>query len=65
MYHQREKKRIKLIHYDETKERAHDSQIIDAKGNLKLSQGGSSQRSASGTNYGLKLYVRTVMESEA
>ena len=30
---------IKLKHYDETKERAHDSQITKAKENLKLSHG--------------------------
>ena len=28
---------IKLIHHDETKKRAHDSQIVRAKENLKLS----------------------------
>ena len=33
---------IKLTHYDETKKRAHDSQIVGAKENLKLSHGGSS-----------------------
>ena len=31
---------IKLTHHDETKERAHDSQIVRAKENLKLSHGG-------------------------
>ena len=35
---------IKLAHYDETKERAHNSQIVRAKENLKLSHGGSSYR---------------------
>ena len=38
-----------LIH-DETKERDHDSQIVRAKENLKLSHGGSSYRLASGTH---------------
>ena len=33
---------IKLTHHDETKKRAHDSQIVKAKENLKLSYGGSS-----------------------
>ena len=54
---------IKLTHYDETKKRAHDSQVaMIAKEDLKLSHGGPSQRQASGTN-GLKLYVRAVIES--
>ena len=35
---------IKLTHYDETKKRAHDSQIVRAKENLKLSHDGSSYR---------------------
>ena len=35
---------IKLTHHDETKKRAHDSQIVRAKENLKLSHGGSSYR---------------------
>ena len=48
---------MKLTHYDETKKRAHDSQIVRAKGNLKLSQG----KAKAPTN-GLKLYV---IESEA
>ena len=33
---------IKLLHHDETKKRAHDSQIVRAKENLKLSHVGSS-----------------------
>ena len=37
-----EKYSIKLTQYDETKKRAHDSQIVRAKENLKLSHGGSS-----------------------
>ena len=32
---------IKLTLHDETKKRAHDSQIVRAKENLKLSHGGS------------------------
>ena len=35
---------IKLTIHDETKKRAHDSQIVRAKENLKLSHGGSSYR---------------------
>ena len=31
---------IKLTHYDETKKRAHDSELVKAKENLKLSHGG-------------------------
>ena len=33
-----------LTHYDETKKRAHGSQIVRAKENLKLSHGGFSYR---------------------
>ena len=44
----------KLTHYVETKKRAHDSQIVRAKENLKLSHGGSSYRLASGTNKRIK-----------
>ena len=35
---------IKLTHYDETEKMAHDSQIVRAKGNFKLSNGGPSYR---------------------
>ena len=35
---------VKLTHHDETKKRAHDSQIVRAKENLKFSHGGSSYR---------------------
>ena len=45
---------IKLTHHDETKKRAHDSQIVRAKENLKLSHGGSSYRQASDTNPSIK-----------
>ena len=45
---------IKLTHYDETEERAHDSQIVIAKENLKLSHGGPSYSHASGTNPPIK-----------
>ena len=40
--------------YDATKKRAHDSQIVRAKENLKLSYGGPNQRQASGTNQRIK-----------
>ena len=46
--------KIKLNHYDETTKRTHDSQIVRAKENLKLSHGGPSQRKASGINPRLK-----------
>ena len=45
-----EKHSNKLAHHDETKKRAHDSQKVRAKENLKLSHGETSYRSASGTN---------------
>ena len=35
---------IKLTNHDETRKRAHDSQIVRAKENLKLSHSGSSYR---------------------
>ena len=40
--------------YDDTKKRAHDSQIVRAKENLKLSYGGPSQRQTSGSNKRIK-----------
>ena len=52
MYHHRET--IKSTHYDDTKKRAHDPQIVGAKENLKLSYGGPSQRQASNTNQQIK-----------
>ena len=42
---------IKLTHYDETEKRAHDSQIVRAKENLKLSHGRPSYSQSSGTSY--------------
>ena len=44
LYHHGKNTLIKLLHHDETKKRAHDSQIVRAKENLKLSHGGSSYR---------------------
>ena len=59
MYHHREtKKKLKLPHYDDTKKRAHDSQIVRAKEKLKLSYGGPSQRQASCTNQRIKALRR-------
>ena len=46
--------KIILTHHDETKKRAHDSQIVRAKENLKLSHGGSSYGYASGLNSTIK-----------
>ena len=37
---------INMKHYDETKKRAHDSQIARAKENIKLSHGGPSQKTS-------------------
>ena len=45
-----EKQSNQITHFDDTKKRAHDSQIVRAEENLKLSYGGPSQRQASGTN---------------
>ena len=41
---------IKLTNNGETKNRAHDLQIVRANETLKMSHGGSSHRQASGTN---------------
>ena len=49
-HHHREKNLLKLTHYDETKKRAHDSQLVRTKVNLKLSHSRPSQRQASATN---------------
>ena len=45
-----EKQSNQINRYDDTKKRAHDSQVVRAKENLKLSDGGPSQRQASDTN---------------
>ena len=45
---------IKLTHYDDTKKRARDSQIVRAKENIKLSYGVPCQRHALGTNQHIK-----------
>ena len=55
MYHTH----IKLTHYDETKKRAQDSQVVKAKENNKLSHGGSSYRYASGTNSRIKALLQS------
>ena len=45
---------IKLTRYHETKKKAHDSEIVRAKQNLKLSHDGPSYRQASGTTPPIK-----------
>ena len=45
---------IKLTHSDDTKKRAHDSQIVRARESLRLSYGGTSQRQISSTNQRIK-----------
>ena len=44
---------------------AHDSQIVRAKENLKLSHGGLATDKHQAPTHRLKLYVRAVIESEA
>ena len=56
---------IKLTLHDETKKRAHDSQIVRAKENLKLSTVGPATDKHQAPTHRLKLYVRAVIESEA
>ena len=58
---------MKLTHHDETKKRAHDSQIVRAKENLKLSHVtvGPANDKHQAPTHRLKLYVRAVIESEA
>ena len=56
---------IKLTLHDETKKRDHDSQIVRAKENLKLSHCGSSYDKHQAPTHRLKLYIRAVIESEA
>ena len=64
MYHQRDNL-IKLSHYDETKKKAHDKQVVLAKENLKLSNVGPNQRPTSGANQWIKLYAGDVIQSMA
>ena len=59
---------IKLTLHDETKKRAHNSQMVRAKENLQLSHGGSSYTKASGTSPPIKalrqcLHVRVTKMS--
>ena len=56
---------IKLTLHDETKKRAHESQIVRAKENLKLSHKGPATDKHQAPTHRLKLYVRAVIESEA
>ena len=51
--------------HDETKKRAHNSQIVRAKENLKLSHVGPATDKHQAPTHRLKLYVRAIMESEA
>ena len=44
---------------------AHDSQIVRAKENLKLSYGGPANDKHQALTNGLKLYVRVIIKSEA
>ena len=43
-----------ITQYDETERKARDSQMVRAKENLKLTQGGPSYSQASGTNPPIK-----------
>ena len=56
---------ITLTNYDETEKMAHDSQIVRAKENLKLSHGGPSYSQASGTNPPIKALRQSRLKSEA
>ena len=56
---------IKPTHYDDTKKRAHDSQIVRAKETLKLTTVGEANNKHQAPTNGLKLYVRAVIKSEA
>ena len=54
----------KHSHHDEAKKRAHDSQIVRAKENLKLSPGESRYRfKHQAPTHRLKLYVRAVIQA--
>ena len=64
MHHHREKNPIISTHYDETKKRAYDTQIVRPKENLK-SHGGLSQRRASCTNQRIKALRQAVIEPDA
>ena len=56
---------FKLTHYDKIKIMPYDSQIVCAKENIKFSYCWPSQCQASAPTNRLKLYVRTIIESEA
>ena len=55
---------IKLTLHDETKKRAHDSQIVRAKEKSWATVGPATYKHPAPTHR-LKLYVRAVIESEA
>ena len=65
MYHHRKHYIVKLTLHDETTKMAHDSQIVRAKENLKLSHVGPATDKHQAQTHRLKLYVRAVIESEA
>ena len=50
----RETELIKLTRYDETEKKAHDSQIVRAEENLKLSHVGPNYEQTPGTNLPIK-----------
>ena len=56
---------IKLIYTDYTKKMAHSSKIVQAKENLELSELSPAKDRHQAPSNRLKLYVRTVIESEA
>ena len=56
---------IKLTHFDESKKRAHDSQIVRAKENLKFSHGGPDTDKHQALTHWLKFYARAIIDSEA
>ena len=56
---------IKLTLHDETKKRAHDSQKVRDKENLKLSHGGLATDKHQAPTHRLMLYARAAIESEA
>ena len=64
MYHHGETL-VKLTHHDETKKRAHDSQIVRAKENSSRATVGPATYKHQTPTHRLKLYVRAAIESEA
>ena len=56
---------IKLIHYDEAKKTAHNSQVVKAKENLQLSHGGHAKVKHQTPKKPMKTLVRAIMKSDA